>query len=225
MDINSFMQTAAAYALPVLFAITLHEAAHAYSANHFGDSTAADEGHLSLNPLKHISLFGTILLPLVMVLMSLPPLGYAKPVPVEIDKLREPKLHSAYVAAAGPAANLIMGVGWTALWVILRQALGMDGHDFFVKMAEAGVAINSVMIVVNLIPIPPLDGGGILMGIVPDVIARKLEWFDRHPLVIIIPLLALVNYPPVLTFLIECTYAVQRVFHLAVQPLLALFGS
>jgi Zn-dependent protease len=224
MDINSFIQTALVYVLPVLFAITLHEAAHAYSANYFGDPTAAEEGHLSLNPLHHISLFGTILLPLLLVMLTLPPAGYAKPVPIEIDRLRQPKLHSAYVAAAGPAANFVMGLGWMAAWVILLRVIGLDGSDFFVKMAEAGVAINSVMIVINLIPIPPLDGGGILMGILPDPVSRKLEWFDRHPLIVILPLFALLQYRPVMLLLYQAMHAVQRVFHLLVHPLISLFN-
>lgn len=224
MDINSFIQTASVYVLPVLFAITLHEAAHAYSANYFGDPTAAEEGHLSLNPMHHISLLGTILIPLVLALLQFPPVGYAKPVPIEIDRLRQPKLHSAYVAAAGPGANFVMGLGWMAAWVVLTHAIGLERADFFVKMAEAGIAINSVMIVINLIPIPPLDGGGILMGILPDPVARKLEWFDRHPLIVLLPLLALLQYRPVTLFVFECMHAVQRVFHVLVQPLILLFS-
>jgi Zn-dependent protease len=131
-ETDSIIQTITVYLIPVLFAISLHEAAHGYVARYFGDSTAADLGRLTANPLKHIDPFGTILLPLVLSLLHLPALGFAKPVPVDFGRLRNPKKQMAFVAAAGPAANFAMGLGWMVLWVILSYVLAW-ADDFFVK--------------------------------------------------------------------------------------------
>jgi Zn-dependent protease len=174
MDVTQLVQTVAIYALPLLFAITLHEAAHGYVARHFGDMTAYAQGRVSLNPLRHIDVNGTIIVPLVLIALSGGKFafGWAKPVPVNFSALRRPKQHMAWVAAAGPAANLLMAVAWAA---ILKLGLEMPRTGFsepLVQMAIAGVVVNIVLMAINLLPILPLDGGRILAGILP----RRLAW-------------------------------------------------
>src|SRR5918998_764115 len=174
MDVTQLVQTVAIYALPLLFAITLHEAAHGYVARHFGDLTAYAQGRVSLNPLRHIDLNGTIIVPLVLIALSGGKFafGWAKPVPVNFSALRKPKQHMAWVAAAGPAVNVLMAIGWAAL---LKVGLEMPRSSFsgpLVQMAIAGIVVNVVLTVINLLPILPLDGGRIVAGILP----RKLAW-------------------------------------------------
>src|SRR5688572_31393284 len=181
MDVNSLVQTVAIYALPVLFAITLHEAAHGYVARHFGDMTAYAQGRVSLNPLRHIDLNGTIIVPLVLIALSGGKFafGWAKPVPVNFSALRKPKQHMAWVAAAGPAVNLLMALGWALL---LKLSLEIPRNDFsgpLVQMAIAGVVVNIVLMVINLLPILPLDGGRILAGILPRKLARQYAKAER----------------------------------------------
>jgi Zn-dependent protease len=162
---NEMIQTFAVYALPILFAITLHEAAHAYAAKYFGDSTAYLQGRMSLNPIRHIDPVGTLLIPILLFVVGSPFLfGYAKPVPVEFGRLRNPKKQMAWVALAGPAANLVMALMWMVL-ALLLLALGI-GEDFFMRMAQAGVLTNLVIFAFNLFPVPPLDGGRILTQLV-----------------------------------------------------------
>lgn len=222
MDIDSIIQTATVYAIPVLFAISLHEAAHGYVARYFGDSTAADLGRLSLNPARHISPFGTVLLPLLLALLHLPPLGYAKPVPVDYNRLRNPKKHMAFVAAAGPGANFAMGLGWTVLWVMLMLGLGLDRDEFFVKMAEAGVWVNAAMCVFNLIPLPPLDGGRIMTGILPMPYARYYAQIERYSLAVFIGLIVLLQFGMLTGPLMEGIFFVQQIFKVLVTPLIAI---
>ncbi|WP_187364299.1 site-2 protease family protein [Massilia genomosp. 1] len=159
-------------AIPVLFAISLHEVGHGFVANYFGDTTAADEGRLSINPLRHIDPFGTVLLPLMLYWLIQLPFGYAKPVPVEYDRLRNPKKHMAFVALAGPAANFAMGVAWSIIGIGLA-ASGVT-ERFFYDMVRAGVAVNAVMMVFNLLPIPPLDGSHVLASLLPERVLRML---------------------------------------------------
>ncbi|HEX8887374.1 MAG TPA: site-2 protease family protein, partial [Noviherbaspirillum sp.] len=152
---NNLIQTFAVYALPILFAITLHEAAHAYAARYFGDNTAFMEGRMSLNPAKHIDPVGTLLIPIVLFFVGSPFLfGYAKPVPVEYRNLRNPKRDMAWVALAGPGANLLMAL----LWMIAVIVFGMfmDAGDYFMRMAQAGILTNLVIFAFNLFPVPPL---------------------------------------------------------------------
>jgi Zn-dependent protease len=171
-----FIQTIAIYALPVLFAITVHEAAHGYVARHFGDNTAYVAGRLTLNPLKHIDPVGTVLMPLLLYFATrnIPGgpyiFGYARPVPVNFGRLRKPKQHSVWVALAGPASNFIQAV----LWLLVLTLLGaFDVTEvFWVKMCEAGVWTNLAMWAFNLFPVPPLDGGRIMVGILP----RRMAW-------------------------------------------------
>jgi Zn-dependent protease len=223
-DTDSIIQTITVYVIPVLFAISLHEAAHGYVARYFGDPTAANEGRLSLNPLRHIDPFGTIILPLLLSLTPFPPLGYAKPVPVDYGRLRNPKKHMAFVAAAGPAANFAMGLAWTVLWVILTQVLNLDRSDFFVSMADAGRGVNSAMLVFNLIPIPPLDGGRIVTGILPMSLARSYARIERYGLFVFIGLILMLHYGLLNGFLINGMHLVQYVWNVLVYPLQLLFS-
>ncbi|MBK7316002.1 MAG: site-2 protease family protein [Burkholderiales bacterium] len=166
MNFDNMIQTVALYALPVIFAITLHEAAHGYAARHFGDNTAWMMGRVTLNPLKHIDPFGTILLPLILVLIGSPIiLGAAKPVPVRFGNLRNPKRDMIWVALAGPAANIVMALAW-GVGLYLLEGLGVT-EPFFLKMCQGGVLVNVVLFAFNLFPLPPLDGGRILVGLLP----------------------------------------------------------
>lgn len=176
MDIAHLIQTIALYALPVLFAITVHEAAHGYAARHFGDDTAHRLGRITLNPLKHIDLVGTILMPLMLYFATSGAFlfGYAKPVPVRFDRLRNPKRDMVWVALAGPAVNFLQAFLWGAAFFMLR-GLGMD-EPFFLKMAQGGILVNVVMFAFNLFPLPPLDGGRILVGLLPY---RQAEFVSR----------------------------------------------
>lgn len=167
MDFANLIQTVAIYALPVLFAITVHEAAHGYAARYFGDPTAHMLGRISLNPLRHIDPVGTLLMPLLLYFATSGAFlfGYAKPVPVNFGRLRNPKRDMVWVALAGPGANLAMAIGWTVLAYVL-VALGTE-ERFFLEMAQAGMLVNLVMFAFNLFPLPPLDGGRILVGLLP----------------------------------------------------------
>jgi Zn-dependent protease len=176
MDIAHLIQTIALYALPVLFAITVHEAAHGYAARHFGDNTAYKMGRVTLNPLAHIDPMGTILMPLLLYFATSGAFlfGYAKPVPVNFDRLRNPKRDMVWVALAGPAANLVQALIWGALLFVLHGA-GLT-EPFFLKMCQGGVLVNVVMFAFNLFPLPPLDGGRIVVGLLP---ARQAIAFSR----------------------------------------------
>jgi Zn-dependent protease len=167
VDPTELIQTVLTYALPVLFAITVHEAAHGYAARHFGDNTAAMMGRITLNPLKHIDPVGTILMPLLLYFATSGAFlfGYAKPVPVRFGNLRNPKRDMIWVALAGPGVNLLQAMGWMVLLYLLHGA-GVT-EPFFVKMCQGGVLVNIVMFVFNLFPLPPLDGGRILVGLLP----------------------------------------------------------
>ena len=180
MEPTHHIQTILIYALPVLFAITVHEAAHGYAARHFGDNTAFMLGRITLNPLKHIDPVGTILMPLLLYFATSGAFlfGYAKPVPVRFDRLRNPKRDMIWVALAGPGANLVQALLWGALLYVL---LGMGlTEPFFVDMCKAGTLVNVVMFVFNLFPLPPLDGGRILVGLLPTrqaiMVSRIEPW-------------------------------------------------
>jgi Zn-dependent protease len=167
VDYSNILQTVLIYALPVLFAITVHEAAHGYAARHFGDNTAWMLGRITLNPLKHIDPVGTILMPLLLYFATSGAFlfGYAKPVPVRFGNLRNPKRDMIWVALAGPAANLAQALLWGIGFYLLRGA-GVN-EPFFIKMCQGGILVNVVMFVFNLFPLPPLDGGRILVGLLP----------------------------------------------------------
>ena len=180
MDIANLIQTVTLYALPVLFAITVHEAAHGYAARHFGDNTAYLQGRMTLNPLKHIDPIGTILMPLMLYFATSGAFlfGYAKPVPVNFGALRNPKRDMVWVALAGPASNFAQAIFW-ALMLVGLAATGIE-EPFFLKMAQAGVLVNLVMWAFNLFPLPPLDGGRILVGLLPwkqaQMVSRIEPW-------------------------------------------------
>ncbi|NYE61239.1 Zn-dependent protease [Duganella sp. 1224] len=224
MDIDSIVRTATVYAIPVLFAISLHEAAHGYVARYFGDPTAANEGRLTANPLKHIDLFGTVILPLLLAIATLPPLGFAKPVPVDFSRLRNPKKQMIFVAAAGPGANFVMGLAWMALWVVLIQVFHTDPENFFIKMAEAGWMVNAAMCVFNLIPLPPLDGGRIVTGLLPMSLARPYARIERYGLFVFIGLVLAMQFGLLNGLLLRGMYAVHLVWQALIYPLQLLFS-
>ena len=180
MDISNIIQAIAVNALPVLLAITVHEAAHGYVARYFGDGTAAFLGRVTLNPIKHIDPVGTIAMPLLLYFLTAGAFvfGYAKPVPVNFGNLRNPKRDMIWVAAAGPAVNLLMAIGWALLGGVLLYA-GVT-ERFFLEMCRAGVLWNVVLMVLNLFPLPPLDGGRILVGLLPPrqaiLVSRVEPW-------------------------------------------------
>jgi Zn-dependent protease len=187
--------TIAIYALPVVFAITLHEAAHGYVAKHYGDLTAYQAGRVSLNPIKHVDPIGTVLVPAALLLMSKLfggagiLFGWAKPVPVNFANLRHPKRDMFWVAAAGPGVNFLMALGWAA---VLKAALTMPETAYALPMAlmgRAGIEINAVLMVLNLLPIPPLDGGRIAVSLLPTGIAYRFAKIEPYGLVIILVLL------------------------------------
>jgi len=178
MDVSNLVQTVAIYALPVLFAITLHEAAHGYVARHFGDMTAYEQGRISLNPARHIDLVGTIIVPIAILLATKLAgsggflFGWAKPVPVNYSALKHPKRDMMWVAAAGPASNLAMALGWALLYK-LGAALGPGDYATPLKlMSVAGIEINMVLMLLNLLPILPLDGGRIVASLLP----ARMSW-------------------------------------------------
>jgi Zn-dependent protease len=175
VDINNLIQTVLIYALPVLFAITVHEAAHGYVARHFGDNTATMAGRVTLNPVKHIDPIGTILMPLMLYFATSGAFlfGYAKPVPVNFAQLRHPKRDMVWVALAGPASNFFQAILW-AVFFSLLAAFDVS-ERFFVEMARAGVLVNLVMWAFNLFPLPPLDGGRVLVGLLPPRQAYALS--------------------------------------------------
>ncbi len=194
MEFN-LVQTLAIYALPVIFAITLHEAAHGYVARHFGDNTAYVLGRVSLNPVRHIDFVGTILVPLLILVASKLfgsggiLFGWAKPVPVDFSALRHPKRDMLWVAAAGPFANLLMAVMWAAA---LKVALLMPQTAFTLPlslMADAGITVNLVLMVLNLLPILPLDGGRIAVSLLPNRLAYGYSRLEPYGFPILLLLL------------------------------------
>jgi Zn-dependent protease len=167
VNFQDLIQTVLIYALPVLFAITIHEAAHGYVARALGDNTAYMMGRVTLNPIKHIDPVGTILMPLMLYFATSGAFlfGYAKPVPVNFGHLRRPKRDMIWVALAGPASNFIQAILWAIVFTVLAGS-GVE-ERFFIEMAKAGILVNLVMWAFNLFPLPPLDGGRILVGLLP----------------------------------------------------------
>lgn len=186
----SLIQAIAYGAIPVLLAITLHEVAHGYAAKHYGDPTAAMMGRLSLNPLRHVDLVGTIIMPLLLIFLTSGAFvfGYAKPVPVDNRNLRRPKQDMLWVAFAGPASNLVMAVIWGLVSVLLA---GFGVHEeFFQKMAGVGVLVNLVMAALNLFPLPPLDGGRMLVAVLPYAQARTVARIEPYGFFVVLLLAA-----------------------------------
>ena len=165
MNAVALVQQVLVFAIPVVFAITVHEVAHGWVAGKLGDPTAKVMGRLTLNPVKHADPIGTVALPLLLIFLSVPPFGWAKPVPVDWRNLRQPRRDMAIVAAAGPAANLAMLLFWLLFLMLVK---GTTSSSYFayvlVQMATTGMAINLILIVLNLLPLPPLDGSRIVMA-------------------------------------------------------------
>jgi len=186
---DSLIQTLVISILPVVFAITLHEAAHGYAAKRFGDDTAWKLGRISLNPLRHIDPVGTVLVPLITLLLGGILFGWAKPVPVNFGRLRHPKQDMFWVAAAGPAANLVMALAWA---LALKLAVSMPDFAYseaLAEMARVGININGVLMILNLLPLPPLDGGRIAVSLLPMQAALKFAQLERYGMVILLALL------------------------------------
>lgn len=185
----TLIQKIAIFALPVIFAITLHEAAHGYVAHRFGDSTAKMLGRITLNPLKHIDPVGTILVPALTIMLGGILFGWAKPVPVNFGKLRRPKQDMFWVALAGPGANLAMALFWAA-WIKLAHVLPASVYSQpMILMGAAGVTINAILAALNLIPLPPLDGGRIAVSLLPPRLAYGLARVEPYGIFILIALL------------------------------------
>ncbi len=188
---QSLIQTLAIAALPVILAITLHEAAHGYAARHFGDPTAWQQGRITANPLKHIDLVGTIIVPGIILLLSTGGIlfGWAKPVPVDFSRLRHPKSDMLWVAAAGPGANLAM----LLFWALLMKLAWLLPLNFFslpmARMAEVGMSVNIALMVLNLFPLPPLDGGRIAVSLLPRAVAWRFAQIERFGFPILLVLL------------------------------------
>ncbi|MFK5969722.1 MAG: site-2 protease family protein [Candidatus Marithrix sp.] len=191
MDGLTLLQKIAVWALPILFAITAHEAAHAWVAAKLGDDTALRLGRVTLNPIKHIDLVGTIVIPLAMLLMSGFIFGWAKPVPVQFHRLRKLRRDTALVALAGPGANLIMAILWAIVGRIGLYFLhaGYEPALFLVLMASAGILINAILMILNLLPILPLDGGRVLHSSLPNNLALSFERLEPYGLIILVLLL------------------------------------
>jgi Zn-dependent protease len=189
MDLT-IIQKLAAYSLPIIFAITVHEAAHGYAAKYFGDMTAFHLKRISLNPLRHIDPLGTIILPALLFFLQVGFIfGWAKPVPVNFSNLRNPKKDMLWVALAGPGANLIMAILWTIVYSN-QQLVPSIGQNFISIMAVAGIQINIVLMVLNLLPLPPLDGGRVAVSLLPYPWSSKLAGLVRYGFFILIFLLA-----------------------------------
>lgn len=186
---DSVIQNIAIYALPVIFAITLHEAAHGYVAKHFGDLTAYAQGRVSLNPIRHIDPVGTILLPLLTLLLGGILFGWAKPVPVNFSALRHPKQDMLWVALAGPGANLFMALLWA---FVIKLGISLPESDLarpMILMGEAGIRINVILMVLNLLPLPPLDGGRIAVSLLPHNMAYGFSKIEPYGFMILLLLL------------------------------------
>jgi len=177
--------------IPILFGIALHEAAHGWAAARFGDRTAELLGRVTANPLKHIDPVGTVLVPLLLAFTTGTPFGWAKPVPVNARNLRDPKRHMIFVAAAGPAANILMGAGWAVVFAVAYYAgSGWGGpRQFLLNMGQFGIQFNALLAVFNLLPIPPLDGGRVLRGVVPESFGRTLDRVEPWGLILVMGLL------------------------------------
>jgi Zn-dependent protease len=200
MELENTIRLVALYAIPGIFAITLHEAAHGYAARHFGDLTAYQAGRITLNPIRHIDLMGTIIIPIVILIASQGKyaFGWAKPVPVDFGQLRNPKRDMLWVAAAGPGANLLMAVFWA---LVIKTMQGVPPNYFtgpVLLMARGGIIINAVLMVLNLLPLPPLDGGRIAVSLLPAKLAYRFARIEPFGLVIVLVLMLLGVLGPVM---------------------------
>ncbi|NQW65585.1 MAG: site-2 protease family protein [Burkholderiales bacterium] len=220
MNFNELVQTVSTHAIPVLLAITLHEAAHGYAARQLGDDTAWQMGRVTLNPFPHIDLIGTVIMPLMLFFVTSGQFlfGYAKPVPVDFSRLGHPKRDMIWVALAGPAANLFQAFAW-AILIYLLSGMGSE-ERFFLDMAQAGVLVNLVMFAFNLFPLPPLDGGRILVGLLPMRLAIGFSHIERYGFFIV---MGLVLMGAVNTFWMRpIMQATTQAIQFTLEPLAAL---
>ena len=200
MQVDKLIQAVSIGAIPILFAITLHEAAHGYVAKHFGDMTAYLQGRISLNPIRHIDPLGTVVLPILTLALGGVLFGWAKPVPVNFGALRNPKKDMLWVALAGPVSNFAMGLIWALLY---KLSLAMPSNYFaepLMDMAVIGIKINSVLLVLNLLPLPPLDGGRVALSLLPHKQAYMLNRIEPYGMFVLIvlaisPVLGWVLFP------------------------------
>jgi Zn-dependent protease len=193
MEHLTIPQLFAVWALPILFAITVHEAAHGWVAAKCGDNTALSLGRVTLNPIKHIDLIGTIILPTLMLFLSGIVIGWAKPVPINWNNLNNPRRDMAFVALAGPAANFLMALIWASLaklGIFLTQS-GYNWAEAIYYMGSAGIDINIILLILNLIPIPPLDGSRVIYSFLPTHITDQLKLIEPYGLIILLMLLVL----------------------------------
>lgn len=184
----TLVQKIAVSAIPIIFAITVHEASHGYAAKYFGDLTAERMGRITLNPLKHIDPVGTILLPALTLMLGGVLFGWAKPVPVNFAGLRNPKKDMLWVAAAGPASNFVMAIFWVLVMKYAQMTPDFAAY-FLLEMSKVGIMINLVLMVLNLLPLPPLDGGRIAVSLLPMNLAVKLSRLEQYGFIILIVLL------------------------------------
>jgi len=199
-DPSELIRAFTVYVIPILFGITVHEVAHGWMARRFGDRTAEILGRLTLNPIKHIDPIGTVVVPLLTFWSGGFLFGWAKPVPINPRSLRNPKRDMIAVALAGPGANLLMAIGWALLYQLLRLTGDGSGSAeiFFISMSRIGVFFNVLLMVFNLLPIPPLDGGRVLRGLVPDSVAYRLDALERYGLIIVVGFIVLGFLKPVI---------------------------
>jgi Zn-dependent protease len=220
VNFNELVQTISTHAIPVLLAITLHEAAHGYAARQLGDDTAWQMGRVTLNPFPHIDLVGTVIMPLMLFFATSGQFlfGYAKPVPVDFSRLRHPKRDMVWVALAGPGVNLFQAFAWAVL-IYLLSGMGSE-ERFFVEMAQAGVLVNLVMFAFNLFPLPPLDGGRIVVGLLPMRLAIAFSHIERYGFFIVmgLVLMGVINTLWMRPIMMATTEGIQWVL----QPLASL---
>ena len=191
MPLNSTLYAVSVWVLPLVIAITFHEAAHGFVAHHFGDNTAWERGRVSFNPLKHIDPFGTLILPAVLLLSHSPFLfGYAKPVPVNFRALRHPRIDMVWVALAGPATNIVLAWCAAAAFHLLAYAPA-DAAQWIADNLKNALVINVVLAIFNMLPIPPLDGGRVAVGLLPNVLAVPLSRLEPYGMLILIGFLIL----------------------------------
>ncbi len=210
MDELTLLQRIVVWILPVIFAITVHEVAHGWVARRYGDNTAFMQGRLTLNPIKHVDIVGTIILPGILLLTGTGFIfGWAKPVPVDARNFKNPRHDMAIVALAGPVANLLMATAW-ALLARIGVIIGVESVSLpFIYTGIAGISINLVLALINLLPIPPLDGSRILTGILPSRLAWQYNQLERYGFIILLVLL----YTRILNVILEYPmYVAQNLF-------------